>query len=171
MGTISLNGVQEGGSGGTGDVYHTRLINTTAPLTGGGDLTVDRTLVLTQLPDVSVVPFDFATTVTVGDGVFYLHIGPQLAGLNLVGIHALVVTAGVTGVSTFQLANTTTNHDMLSTALTIDSTEVGSDTAATPPVINNSYKAVSLNDILRIDVDGVSTTAPKGLIITMSWSS
>jgi hypothetical protein len=58
---------------------------------------------------------------------------------------------------------------MLSTKLTIDSAETGSDTAAAAAVINTSTDDVATNDLLRIDVDAVSTTAPKGLIITLEF--
>jgi hypothetical protein len=58
---------------------------------------------------------------------------------------------------------------MLSTKLTIDSGETGSDTAATPAVINTSYDDVATNDLLRIDIDAISTTAPKGLIVTLEF--
>ena len=58
---------------------------------------------------------------------------------------------------------------MLSTKLTIDSAETGSDTAATPAVIDTSNDDVSENDLLRVDVDAVQTTAAKGLWITLGF--
>jgi hypothetical protein len=90
-------------------------------------------------------------------------------GMNLVTVHAEVITAGTTNTTNIQIHNATDGQDMLSTGLTIDSTETGSDTAATPAVINASYDDVATNDVIRIDVDQVSSTAAKGLLVTMEF--
>jgi hypothetical protein len=115
------------------------------------------------------VPFEWTTDVATGDGKFYTHVPPELDGYNLTYVHAEVITAGTTGTTDIQIYNVDNALDMLSTKLTIDSGETGSDTAATPAVINTSNDHVNTNDVLRIDVDAVSTTAPKGLIITMGF--
>ena len=52
--------------------------------------------------------------------------------------------------------------------LTIDSAETGSDTAATAAVINTSNDDLATNDVLRVDIDAVSTTPPQGLIVTLT---
>lgn len=119
--------------------------------------------------EVQMVVFDFTTDVATGDGAFYLHIGQTLNGMNLIDVHAEVITAGTTGTTDIQIHNLTDGQDMLSTVITIDSGETGSDTAATPAVINTSYDDVATNDVLRIDVDAVQTTAPKGLIVTLGF--
>ena len=114
--------------------------------------------------------FGASVNTATGNGKYYLHIHKGLDGLNLVEIHALVAVAGITGTLTIQIANVTDSVDMLSTAITIDTTEVGSDTAATPLVINSSNDEVQENDVLRIDIDGVhSGTAAKGLYITLGF--
>lgn len=117
------------------------------------------------------VVFGFTTDVATGDGKFYIHIDPRVAGMSLIDVHAKVITAGTTNTTQIQIANVTTGNDMLSTKLSVDSGETDSSTAASPAVINTAYKSVSLNDILRIDVDAVSTTAPKGLLVTLGFSS
>ena len=89
--------------------------------------------------------------------------------MNLVDVHAEVITAGTTGTTDIQIANVTQVADILSTKLTIDSGETGSDTAATAAVINTAEDDMTENDVLRIDVDAISTTAPKGLIITLGF--
>lgn len=105
-----------------------------------------------------------------GDGKYYLHIPSGLDGLTLVEVHGLVAVAGVTGTLDVQIANVTDSVDMLSTKLTIDTTEVGSDTAASPAVINESNNEIQENDVLRIDVDAIhSGTAAKGLVITLGF--
>ena len=113
--------------------------------------------------------FDFATNGAVGDGAYYIHIPAFWDRFYLTEAHAKVITAGTTNTTDIQIANVTDAVDILSTKLTIDSAETGSNTAATAAVINLSNDEVAENDQLRIDVDAVSTTAPKGLIITLGF--
>jgi hypothetical protein len=88
---------------------------------------------------------------------------------KLTAVHAEVATAGTTGVTTFDINRNGTS--MLSTKLTIDSGETGSDTAATAAVIDAAQDDTSVNDVITIDIDGVSTTAPKGAVITMTFEN
>jgi len=104
----------------------------------------------------------------VGDGKAYLPIPAFLNGWNLVSVHAWVDTVSTSGLVTVMIRNKTDAQDMLSTALTIDANENGSDTAATPAVINTSYDDVATYDILEVDVDGAGTGA-KGLIVTAGF--
>lgn len=116
---------------------------------------------------VQITCFDYGTDLATGDGKGYIVIPAGLNGMNLVSVHAKVITAGTTGTTDIQIANVTDAVDMLSTKITIDSTETGSDTAATPAVIDTTKDDVATNDVLRIDVDAASTTKPKGLILTL----
>lgn len=118
---------------------------------------------------VQITVADYTTDVATGDGKGYLHIPAGLDGYNLVEVHAEVITAGTTGTMDIQIYNVTGAVDMLSTKITIDSGETGSDTAATPPVINISNDDVSENDLLRIDNDAIHTTPAKGEIITLGF--
>ena len=118
---------------------------------------------------VQAVVFEFATDTETGNGKYYFHVPASMNGMNLVTVHAEVITAGTTNTTNIQIHNATDGQDMLSTGITIDSTETGSDTAATPAVINASYDDVATNDVIRIDVDQVSSTAAKGLLITMEF--
>lgn len=120
---------------------------------------------------LQVVVFASLDTVTTGDGKIYLHIDSRINGMDLVDVHAYLVTAGITGTTDIQIHNLTDAVDMLSTKLTIDSTEKGSDTAAIPAVIDTTKDDVVTNDVLRIDIDAVQTTAPKGLIITLGFKT
>ena len=117
---------------------------------------------------LQVTAFDYETDVAVGDGAAYVTVPSSYAGMNLVAVHARVITAGTTGTTDIQIHNLSQTADMLSTKITIDSTETGSDTAAAA-VIDTSNDDVASWDILRIDVDAVSTTAPKGLIVTLEF--
>ena len=118
---------------------------------------------------VQVTCFDYTTDTATGDGKAYIHIPASLDGMNLIGVHAEVITAGTTGTTDIQIANVTDSVDMLSTKLTIDSGETGSDTAATSAVIDTTKDDVAINDLLRIDVDAVATTPAKGLIVTLDF--
>ena len=89
--------------------------------------------------------------------------------MDLVDVHAEVITAGTTGTTDIQIHNVTQAADMLSTKLTIDSGETGSDTAAAAAVIDTANDDVAENDMLRIDIDAVSTTAAQGLIVTLGF--
>lgn len=111
----------------------------------------------------------FTDDVATGDGKAYFHVPPALDGMNLVYVHAEVLTAGTTGTTDVQVHNVDNALDMLSTKLTIDSAETGSDTAAAAAVINASNDHINTNDMIRIDVDSVSTTAPKGLLVTLGF--
>ena len=118
---------------------------------------------------LQVTAFDYKTDVAKGDGAAYVTVPSSYAGMNLVAVHARVITAGTTGTTDIQIHNLSQTADMLTTKITIDTTETGSDTAATAAVIDTSNDDVASWDILRIDVDAVSTTAPKGLIVTMEF--
>ena len=120
--------------------------------------------------ELQMIVFDFTTDTATGDGGFYFHIGPENHQRNLTYIHGRVITAGTTGTTDIEVYNVTEAADMLSTGLTIDSGETGSDTAATPPVIDLVDDFVEENDVIRVDVDAVSTTPAKGLIVTLGFT-
>ena len=117
---------------------------------------------------LEVTAFDYTTDTATGDGAGYVTVPDGVGGMNLVGVHARVITAGVTGTLDVQIHNLTQTADMLSTVITIDTTETGSDTGATPAVIDTANDDVADWDVLRIDVDAVHSGTPaKGLIVTM----
>lgn len=118
---------------------------------------------------IEVVPFEFATDVAVGDGAFYFTVPSTFNGMNLVAVHARVITAGTTNSTTIQINNVTQAADMLTALLEIETGETGSDTSDPGPTIDTNNDDVATNDLIRIDVDTVSTTAPKGLIVRMEF--
>ena len=105
-----------------------------------------------------------------GDYKATFHIPPDLNGLNLVYVHAEVRTAGTTGTMDIMIRNATQTADMLTTVLTIDTGETGSDEAATPYVIDTANDDVSTNDRIQLDFDAVHTTPAKGCIVTLGFS-
>jgi len=145
----------------------------------GGELVTDTILnehirdnenyLYSQIRYVEIEVFSPTSDWSTGDGKKYLHIPTDMNAMVLVEVHARAITAGTTGVSTIQIANVTDAVDMLSTRITIDSGETGSNTAVTPAVINTANDDVATNDLLRIDIDGISTTPPRGLIVTLGF--
>jgi len=126
-------------------------------------------LVKTRYVELEIFSFKDATTMATGDGKGYLHIPPDLNGWNLSYVHARLKTAGTTSTCTIQVANLTDAVDMLSTKISVDSAETGSDTAATPAVIDTTKDDVATNDVLRIDVDTIHTTPAVGTIVTLGF--
>lgn len=120
---------------------------------------------------VTLLPFDDSEDVATGDGAgdLFYRVPSVLNGYNLVAVAASVQTAGTTGTTDIQIHNVTDTADMLSTKITIDSAETDSSTAATAAVINSATDDVATGDSLRIDVDAVSTTAPKGLLVELTF--
>lgn len=114
---------------------------------------------------LSVQVFDGATDVATGDGKAYITIPESLNGMNLIRAQATVVTAGTTNATTVMIHNKTDAQDMLSGAISIAS----GGTVGTVGTINTTYDDVATNDVLRIDVDSVSTTAPKGLMVVLEF--
>lgn len=110
---------------------------------------------------------DYTADLATGDGQAYLHVPAALDGMNIVSAHAEVITAGTTGTLDIQIRNVTQTQDVFSTKLTIDTAETGSDTAATPVVINTATDDLNTNDVIALDIDAVHTTAAKGLIVTL----
>ena len=106
---------------------------------------------------------------SVGNGITHVTIPSTLDGKNLLSAQAHVYTAGTGSTTTVQLHNLTDGQDMLSTAITIDSGEKESSTAATPSV-TGAYGGVSTADVIRIDVDVVATNT-LGLEVRMVFTA
>jgi len=79
-------------------------------------------------------------------------------------IGAYVDTAGVTGLATIDVNKNGTTL-MTTNKITIDSAEKSSRTAATPPALTTT--AVTAGDIITVDIDGIQTTAAKGLTVRL----
>lgn len=118
---------------------------------------------------VCIEVVDKDTLLTTGNGKKAIHIPAELTGMNLVYVHAFNLTPSAVGIPTFQVHNLTDTHDMLSTELTIDATETGSNTAANAAVINTSEDDVVTNDIIQIDCDVAGDTT-KGVYVTLGFS-
>ena len=114
---------------------------------------------------LSVQVYDGATNVATGDGKAYITIPEALNGMNLIRAQATVVTAGTTNATTVMIHNKTDAQDMLSGAISIAS----GGTVGTVGTVNGTYDDVATNDILRIDVDSVSTTPPQGLMVVLEF--
>ncbi len=109
------------------------------------------------------------TAAATGDAQQRFYIPSELNGWDLTGVVAYVDTAGTTGTLTIQVRNVTQAADMLSTAITIDSTETNSSTAATPAVIDTANDDVATHDQIVIDIDAIHTTPSTGLVLQLTF--
>lgn len=124
--------------------------------------------------------FDFTVDVATGNGKAYFIVTDRFNGMNLTAVNLQVITAGTTGATSVQVtrcaaaasgnACSGTTASMLTTVVSVDSGENSSDTAATAAVIDTSNDDVATAQVIRIDVTAVSTTAPKGMILTLTFA-
>lgn len=84
---------------------------------------------------------------------------------TIADVKAVVDTAGVTGDTVIDV-NLNGSTIMTADKITIESTETDSDDAATQPALTTT--AISVNDLLTIDVDSIAATAPKGLVVLIT---
>lgn len=107
-----------------------------------------------------------------GDGLAGFLVPAEMNGMNLVRASFVVRTAGSGGVSEVQIRRVrdTTAVDMLSTKLTIDSTELKSADSSTAYVINTSNDDVQTDDRIYVDGDTVPATKPKGAMVTLGFA-
>ena len=132
-----------------------------------------------QYLEVNVELFGPTVSTAVGDGAAYLLVGPKMNGMTLINMFSQVYTAGTTNATSVAIARCAaaatndvcsgTVDEMLSVNQTIDTGENSSDTAATGVTINASNAVVTAGQVIRFDVDAVSTTAAKGLQVTLRF--
>ena len=107
----------------------------------------------------------------VGNGIARITCPSDLNSLVLSSVGAHVYTAGVTGTTTIKIYNETDGVHMLTTPMTIDSSEVDTSTAATPAVIDIDNDDIDTADVLRFDITTISTTAANGLELRLEFKS
>jgi hypothetical protein len=118
---------------------------------------------------VGVMVFGSATSCATGDGKAFFRVPSKLNGWNLVAVAMNCYTAGTTGTMDVQIRNKTDAVDMLSTKLTIDSTETDTLTAAAAAVIDATKDDVATGDLIAVDVDAIQTTPALGLFIELQF--
>jgi hypothetical protein len=109
------------------------------------------------------VAIERTTNVTIGEDKADFVVPSTLNGMNLVRAQGVVITAGTTNATTIGIRNGAT--EMLSANISIASGE----TVGTVGTIDETHDAVATNDVIHVDIDAVSTTAPKGLIIVLEF--
>lgn len=117
-----------------------------------------------------IIVFAPAEDCAIGDGKIEFPIDVDLNNYNLTSVKAVVATAGTTNTMDIQIRNKTDSVDMLSTKLTVDSTETSSSTAAAAAVIDTTKDDVVTGDVLAIDIDAVHTTPAKGLVVILGFT-
>ncbi|HKZ49568.1 MAG TPA: hypothetical protein VJ110_01035 [Candidatus Nanoarchaeia archaeon] len=114
---------------------------------------------------IELAVFAPTTDVAVGDGAAYFVVPDELNEYEIKKVYATVITAGTTDSTTIQIANVTQAVDVLSTNVAVETGETSSRTSAIKGTIDTENNFLTSGDVLRVDVDAASTTAPKGLII------
>jgi hypothetical protein len=135
-------------------------------LTGTSDINI-----LDVIKTLTPIVVGATTDCAIGNGKFYFTIPLEMDGWNLHLPHAKAIAAGTTGTMDIQIRNVTKAQDMLSTKLTIDSGDLGSNDATTPAVVDTTKDDVSAYDTISVDIDAVHTTPAKGLIMTIPFGS
>lgn len=117
------------------------------------------------IKSVSIQVTAFDGDVATGNGAAIFPIPDTLDGMNLVRAQAIVYTAGTTNATTVMIRNHTDTADMLTGAISIAS----AGTVGTVGTVNTATDDVVVNDVIAIDVDIVSTTPPKGLMVQLDF--
>ena len=117
---------------------------------------------------IEMVCVDFATALTTGSK-FYFHVPSTLNGYNITHVHAETLGDPSGSTIIIDLHNATqSDAGILSTKLTIDIAEYGSDTAAAAAAIDTGEDDLATNDVIAVDIDQIgSSTAGSGLIVTL----
>ena len=89
---------------------------------------------------------------------------PDLNGMNIVEVGFHVFGTSSSGLPTVQLNNATQAADILSTALTIDVSELDSKDATTPAVIDTAQDDLQTGDEICVDVDTAGTGTDGGQV-------
>lgn len=116
---------------------------------------------------ITIKVADDATAITTGDGKFIFEVPIELDGARVIGVRGFISTVSSSGAPAISIYNLTRSVDILSTSITIDVSEYSSDTAATPPVINQANNLLQNQDRLEINIDTAGTGA-KGLLVYIS---
>lgn len=144
----------------------------TSPANTNIEITPGGTGVIKAKTTVQLRMFGVSTDQATGDGKAGFCATEELNGFNLVGIRKDNDTAGTTGTESTQIRRVRagTPVDMLSTPITVDSTEQSSSTAATPPVINTSNDDIQTGDWIYTDQDTTQTTKAKGGVVSLTFA-
>ena len=122
----------------------------------------------------SVILFGPDDAVFTDDGRAFWIIPTPMDGYELADVHAEVVTAGTGGgPMEIQIFNVAKNLNLFETAnpLEIDAGELGSDTAASPFVLEPGQEFQDALDVLRFDIDVVHNTPALGLILNLTFEN
>ena len=106
-------------------------------------------------PVILTFQLNDSVALSTGDNIIQFHIPSKMNGWTVTS--ATATRSGGTGTLTLDLYNVTDSVDVFSTALTIDTGETSSSTAAVPVVINTANDDIATNDRFRIDVTNAGT--------------
>jgi len=141
----------------TAVVNHALLLNLTV-----GDPHTQYRLIAEETAEAQGLVLEADTAIEVAEGVWLLLVGPKLAGKTVEYFNIKALVAGETGATTADLYNVT------QAASIVDGANYASiasgETLGTPATINAAAAALTLGDLLRVDVKAIASTPPQGLI-------
>lgn len=130
---------------------------------GSGDFATAAQGAQAELIEIQLAASDETSALTTGDGKVVFR---APCAFRLTDIRASVTAAPTGALLLAQIRNA--GNDVLSTRVSIDATEKTSVWAATPPVINATYRDFADDAEIHVDLDQVgSTIAGAGLKITL----
>ena len=118
---------------------------------------------------VPFFPFSSDQSVVVGDGKVGFCVPANLNGKSLTGVTASVVTQGTTGCTTqvqVRRLRGASPVDMLSGKITLTTSDFTTSTCT----IDGANDDLLTGDLVYIDVDSVTTVAPLGLSVTLTFA-
>lgn len=118
---------------------------------------------------ITFAPIESDTAITVKDGTLAFTVPALLNGYNLTAVLASVHTLGQTsGETVLQVRRrrSGTNVDMLSTRLSISYNEY----FASDGIIDTNNDDLQTGDQIYVDIDQLSTVAPNGLSVSLTFN-
>jgi len=107
---------------------------------------------------IQVTVFPFGIPIAVADGIVVWPVPYEFDGYELLRVFGFVDGPSSSGLPSFQIRNISNgNVDLLSTPITIDEGEYDSLAAATPSVVDSTYKILTAGDRLAFDNDAIGT--------------
>lgn len=108
-----------------------------------------------------------ASTISTGNSKAFFQVPPELNAFSLIAVSGALSTAATSGVTSMTMRRvrpSVADVFMLSTPVTIDANEKTSETAAVPPVINNSNRTVQTGDQIHFDITAAGNGASGAFI-------
>ena len=124
---------------------------------------------------ISIYAINATSDVSQSNGLAYFSIPAELDGATLSRANATVITPGTTNATTitlYKLAVASNELTVYGEMLSVDISIASAKNVGTAGTLHGTAAnyTVATDDVVRIDCTGVSTTAPKGLIVNLQFT-